>query len=274
MLKKITFLILLLFCPFWTQAQDTTLIKKVQKLELQIQALTANESVEEREHQSRIKELNQITLNELNNKKYELLWWMLGFVGIGSILGVLTSVWYIPKKIKELTENEINKQVEPLVREKETTIIDLIRKEDKEQQFLSNKKIKIYGEEDETVSLILNKMGFNMNNIKKEDSFKDGEAYAILFINNANGEVLEETFVDGRKIPNHEQLKELEQLINAQADTVCIFYYCGRNIRLAVEKMNLRNNKELLARINFATNPAQIYGNLLNSLKYQHKISQ
>ena len=51
---------------------------------------------------------------------------------------------------------------------------------------------------------------------------------------------------------------------------ICFFYFNETRVIFPTDRLQY----DLQKRINFATNPAQIYGNLLNTLKYQDRIAQ
>jgi hypothetical protein len=148
----------------------------------------------------------------------------------------------------------------------------LFDKHDAEKQLFLTKKIRIVGEKDEEslnkINEMLKVIGFNLDNVVQGENTREGDNYDLVFINNTDG-----TYYP--KNATEEQQKPLLELLKKQSPKVCYFYYCESGVQL--DNKNLAktlSDPTLPTRINFATNPAQIYSNLLNTLKLQEKLSQ
>jgi hypothetical protein len=259
--------------------QDSTIVKRIEKIE-------ATDQLEEREHQARLNELKLTAELEINAKQQQLLLWFIGFLGIGSLSGVVALLWYIPKKVQEEVDKEVRNRIEPIIKKNETSVVNLIDEYNEEKTLFQNKIIRVWGEPSfDTIKQVLNNVQFNPNHILAYDEVKQGQAYHILIINNEKGEILlsispkrdgenEQDYrerVKPEKEKFEQQWKTIEEIISQQSANVCTLYYCPKNIRLPIERIN---DIPLQARVNFVNSPAQIYGNLLNTLKYQDKISK
>jgi hypothetical protein len=124
---------------------------------------------------------------------------------------------------------------------------------DLEELLIKTKKIRLVGEFPDTIISILTKVGFLRKNLITE---ADGDisAFDVHFINNENGSV---------------NLEEAVQVVKELPDNIHVFYYSSKH-GLFFPTGQLPY--EARHRVNFATNPAQIYGNLINTLKYQHRL--
>lgn len=126
---------------------------------------------------------------------------------------------------------------------------------DLEELLIKTKRIKLIGEIPDTILSILTNVGFMRKNLITEADDENSD-YDVHFINNENGTV---------------NLEEAVQAVKGLPDYVHVFYYSSKH-GLFFPTGQLPY--EARHRVNFATNPAQIYGNLVNTLKYQHRLSK
>lgn len=235
---------------------DTSMVNKksvaAQKLDLQFQKLEHKISAIE---------------DKLQREYYYLV--TIGFpLTLIGIIGVLISTYrYLVVRARE----EVDEAIKPIIQKHESSVLDIIKKYDDEKRLFSEKVILVWGEEDYSeIEKVLDNVEFNMDNLKSYDEIRGGEPYHLLLINNTTGKVLPQNNNNNNnqaeKDKYTEAWNELKSIAENQASSVCIFYYCSTTINFPIWEIK---DKTLQARINFATNPSQIYGNLLNSLKYQ-----
>ncbi len=157
------------------------------------------------------------------------------------------------EKVRELEE-----RIQTSFNEKQQIIDKTFEDTTTEVLLWKNKKIKVFGEEDTTIlKQVLKRAKFNINEHLIEQDDTDSN-YDVLFINNVNGEVdLDEALEVVKNLPPH----------------VLTFYYTSRyepQYNFQTRKLDITQYDK----VNFAKSAAQIYGNLLNTLKYQDKIAK
>jgi len=126
---------------------------------------------------------------------------------------------------------------------------------DLEEMLIKTKKIKIIGETPDNLISLLTQVGFLRKNLftNADEEVKDFDVY---FINNETGTL--------NLIDESSRVTELSKKVH-------VFYFSSKRGELfPTEKLPYEERH----RVNFATNPAQIYGNLINTLKYQHRLSK
>jgi hypothetical protein len=212
------------------------------------------------------------------------------FIVIGipaTLIGLLAFFISVYKHVVRQAKEAVDQNIAGIVKEREHSIINLIESHDDEKQLFKQKVISVYGEEnDDDLRNVLKTVGFDMGHYHRSQDIKQGQKYHLLIINNVSGAVLpkapqatqntEEVTEEERQehLSNKEaytsKWNKLESILLEQAEDVCVLYYCKANIHFPI--YNLKDSS-LQSRINFATNPAQIYSNVLNSLKYQHHLS-
>lgn len=261
------------------QSDSSSVLKRIEKIE-------AREVLQEEKQKLMLEELENKAEIQLIKKQHDFIIWILAFLGLGTLAGAISLFFYIPNEVKKKADQEVKNRIESIVSNNETSVLNLIEEHNEEKNLFQNKIIRIWGEKDyTTLTKVLQNVEFKSSNIFWYDEVKQGQAYDVLIINNENAKKLSkvnnflfdaETEDEREKRVKKEEDKftdqwaEIEQLIKEQAPNVCVLYYCNRNVRMPLEKIR---DVDLQARINFATNPAQIYGNLLNTLKYQEKIA-
>ena len=193
----------------------------------------------------------------------QLLMSGLGLATLLSALFVYLLKKNIDQKIED-TSDGFNKKMQSLVNEREQVVNETFDAVDKELDLCRNKVLYLWGEENNNeVKRILRNVRFNMENvISDEDPERLKKGYDVLFINNTKG-TLDETAM-------------LEK-IKTIGEYVVVYYYNTTRTRLATENLDSYEREQgvwLKDRINFTTNPAQLYGNLLNTLKYHQLINR
>jgi hypothetical protein len=175
------------------------------------------------------------------------------FVAFGLIIYFLDDSYKkkLENKVKEFEDN-ITMRFSKVVNENEDIVQTILDKANIEKQLFDKKKILIWGETDSSfIEGALKKIKFNHKNITK-DATQD---FDVLFINNLTGSLVDADMI----------VKAKGCLSN---EKICLFYYNTTRKNFPNDKLD----ESMQDRINFATNAAQIYGNLLNTLKYQDKI--
>ena len=178
---------------------------------------------------------------------------VIALVGIG-IIGGLFRYFAIETK-KRLIENFEERVIQVINKKKE--LVDLmINRVDTDQRLLKTKRIFLKGEENnELIKKVLKNVGFNFQNlITTVDDTK--QEYDLILINNEHGTL--------------ENLSEIAEQVNRLPDKVLVFYFNTTNRRFPSESLSA----EKADKVNFATNAAQLYGNLLNTLRYQDHIKK
>lgn len=215
----------------------------------------------------------QAALEELKGNQPFLHWQ--DYLGLGALAGAAVGlIGYLFKQSIEAAKNAATSKLQSRLDDFERSAIQLSEEKifaaingneallnkiretaDLEELLIKTKKIKLVGEIPDTILSILTNVGFLRKNLLTEAD--DGtSAFDIHFINNENGTV---------------NLEEAVQVVKGLPDNVHVFYYSSKH-GLFFPTGQLPY--EARHRINFATNPAQIYGNLINTLKYQHRLNK
>lgn len=196
---------------------------------------------------------------KLSDYKEKMQWAAGACVGLFAAFGLI--IYFLDESYKKKLENKVKEfedtvttRLSKVVNENENIVQSILDKANIEKQLFDTKKILIWGEPDSSfIESALKKIKFNHKNITKDET-KD---FDVLFINNLKGSLVKQDMIDKAK----------KCLSN---DKICLFYYNTSRINFPNELLD----DSIQDRINFATNAAQIYGNLLNTLKYQDKISK
>lgn len=191
---------------------------------------------------------------ELEKQKQSLFAYFVGFLGVGTLAGFYVLLFLVPKEIEKRAKLEVDEKIGDAIRGRSETVRRILSNYDIEAHLWQNKRIYCIGENDSLLQKILSNAGFNFNNYyNAENPPKYG--YDILFINNANGT---------------EDLSKIVNEVNSLPDDIIAFYY-NTNQKHFPSK-DLKKGKE--DKVNFVNAASQIYGNLLNTLKYQDKLQQ
>lgn len=205
------------------------------------------------------------------DSRLELLTWIFGILAIifGTVFGInIYSIYKAFKKIPEIAEakakekfeqhfeKEFEKEFEKRFQAKEKEVKELIRVQkevislnDEETQFKKHKKILVFskqGADDQFIKAYLDEMGFKNTNF---ETFDPNQIYTdkdlILF----NDQDKEHPF----------QVEEVIAYAQAIPEKTIIFYFGGQRIPMG----------ELGDNFTFANIKMQLYGNLMNALRFQ-----
>ena len=235
-MKKLFFLILMLFITSSSFAADNDSLT-ILELKTQIKEL-----------QEKQKGINWNTVLPIS----------LVIAIIGGLLYNLTkmNIKTTEERMLKQFEARLEEQIIKTINDKKELISKTLEHTDVEQRLLQNKRIYRIGEADDAlIKKVLKNVDFNLQNYYVTDEeAKNG--FDVLLINNANGQF--------------QDLTEFVNQVNQLSDNVVAFYY--NTTQKFFPSKDLNKGKE--DKVNFATNPAQIYGNLLNTLKYQDKLQQ
>lgn len=208
---------------------------------------------------------------ELESKKQELFWSNIIFLGIGSVLGFIWLLFALPKEIEKKAKAEVDEKIGDAIRGRSDVIRRMVHKYDYESNLCASKKLVIMGES-ENNNIITKILEENfVNNI---DDISYGEvlnknAYDVLFLNNIDGKYISDSNTEEENHIKPIKWDDVIKTIEKLPEHVCVFYFCELpSGRFPMEKIKV----DLKKRVNFANSLSQIYGNLLNTLKYQDKI--
>lgn len=166
------------------------------------------------------------------------------------------------EKVYKEKQDEVEQQFINSINEKKDIIEYGLDNFASEKWLLANTKICCIGEQPDKIRRVLDNVGFNLKNLLSEEEAKDG--YDVLLINNEKGVYIKAPKEKGQRADFSEPIKIMEE----KDSSVCFFYYNTSRLFFPNESLSF----DLQHRLNFATNPAQIYGNLINTIKYQYKL--
>ena len=225
---------------------------KLIELDKRIVVIENAEKLREKNFESQTNKYKNEIFKEFNEKEWDFY----RNVVIGFVIGLLTIFIPIFIGFRKKMESMVNQTIVKKINEKDETIMKLLSEMDLETRLLKEKKIKIVGEQPDRgkksiIEEVLKRVGFNMKNVGYDLKYFD-----VLVINNENSSV--------------EEVEMLEMAKELARSNTTIFYFNNKRKHFPLDKLD---DPELKMKVNFATNPAQIYGNLLNSLKYQDRLS-
>jgi hypothetical protein len=186
-----------------------------------------------------------IALENKINDDYSLLK-ILAWSGIGLTFFSLLGLWW---KGKRHIEEKLKEKFDKIITQQEGNILELIDKHDIENQILKTKKILVLtakNGDDTFVRKFFKIMGFQIDNVnyEKVDSYKAFDNFDLIFINNEDI-TFDETLI--------------QEYFEKSKKNVVLFFFGNR----------FTKGENVLSRMSFANSRTQIYGNILNLLKYQ-----
>ncbi len=180
-----------------------------------------------------------------------VLLWVFGpltIIGIFTIaITMLISYFKIRKKIEKIAEEKIREKFDQIFKEKKTQIEEMIEKQNEELQLKKEKSILVISQnpkEDPFMERFFRYMGFFNVRYEPLSQVKDPGKYDLLLFNN-----------EKQNIPHPDILNIMAK---TRADILCFYFGPDRF-----------DGKEFKDRVNFANSRVQLYGNLINSLRYQ-----
>lgn len=210
---------------------------------------------------------------ELEAQKQELFWYNVSFLGIGSILGFISLLWLIPNEIASKAKVAVDDKIADAIHGRSDTIRDMLRQYDFESMLLQTKKILIVGageSQNARLKAFLEVNGFASHNIYINTEGVDKHDFDLFLLNNMDFAFMETEA--GKTLEEAKKNREGAMLafVNSHSQSrACFFYYSDQREQFPVEQIL---SQDLKSRINFANTASQIYGNIINMLKYQHKI--
>ena len=236
--EKVVLMIFLLFMTNLCLAQKDSL--KLKSLEDRIQIIEG--------FKENTKEGLKIDFTKLEtklNRDYSHLE-TCGYVfGSLSLVLIIGACW----KGKAYVDEKIKEKFDKIITEYENHILEVIRKEDIEQKLILKKKILVLtakNGDDAYLRKFFKAMKFSIDNVnyEKVDTYKVYDNYDLIFINNEAGDFDE----------------NLTETYFKESNSTSVLFYFGSNTKVTPEQKN---------RMGFANSKPQIYGNLINLLKYQ-----
>jgi hypothetical protein len=180
-----------------------------------------------------------------------VLLWVFGtltVIGIFTMaITMLISYFKVRKKIEGIAEEKIRDKFDQIFKEKKNQIDTMIEKQNEELQLKKEKSILIISQnpkEDPFIERFFKEMGFRHYRHESLNHVKNPDKYDLLFFNN------EKQAID------HTDL--LAIIAKMKPDALCFYFGPDRF-----------DSKEFKDRVNFANSRVQLYGNLINSLRYQ-----
>lgn len=174
----------------------------------------------------------------------------------GISITFLTLLGYFWKG-KKYIEKRISEKFDRIIEDKASNILDVVNKNDLEKQILLKRKILILSPQAESsdfVKKFFTEVGFQIDhlNYKNGDSYDDHGDHDLIFINNDKGHF------------NHDII---EQYYKKSSPKTMLFYFNTTAEQYRTSEPLIQN------RLSFANSRTQIYGNLINLLKYQEIIN-
>lgn len=180
---------------------------------------------------------------------------IIGFVILAIFAGLIK--WSIDRGMKNIETSfkaKVEEQLLAVLNEKKATVNKTFEVVDYNRSLLNNKCLGLWGEADASiVRSVLKRMDYNMENLIDLNltGFEE-QKFDVLLINNISGKV------------NSDKMLEI---VKGLPQKTLVFYFNNTRAFFPIGKLKLEDQDK----VNFATNPSQIYGNLMNTLAYQDK---
>jgi len=266
MKSKLLIIIFLLYTTYdvYGQRKKDTLTKRIEYLEEEVAHQKKEFELAERELEVLFKEKQSIQKEEFNTlsaklkedttklkEDYDLIK-KLGYLGLSlNAIFLIGILW----KGKKYVQSKINEKFNNIISEKESNIIEIVESYDIEKKILNTKTAVVLtanNEDEDFIKNFFNKVGFKRDNItfKKVGNYESLEEFDLIFVNN-DKDKFEMSLID-------------DYFNNSSNNTVLFYYNTTRKVY---------NNPSVSDRLSFANSPTQIYGNLINLMKYQQVIS-
>lgn len=237
--------------------KEDSLTIRIESLEDELANQNKKLELSERELQVLFKEKQMVQdteFNSLSNKlkeDYDLIK-QLSFWGLGLTVSSLIALFFGGKKY---IQGKLNEKFDKIISEQESNIIEIVESHDIEKRILRTRTAVVLTAENEDEAFIknfFNKIGFNRDNItfKKVNNHQDIGEVDLIFVNNDN---------------DHFESSLIDDYFNNSSDNTVLFYYNTTR--------KTYNNNSVSNRMSFANSPTQIYGNMINLMKYQQVIS-
>jgi hypothetical protein len=158
-------------------------------------------------------------------------------------------------KARKYADEKIKITFNNIIEERENHIIEIMQQYSDEINILQTKKIVVLSStegEDDFLGTFFKSFGFNKKNISflKVDAYQAIKDYDLLFANNETDDLSKDL---------------IDEFFNNSANNSVLFYFNTTH--------NNYINEKISDKLSFANTRTQIYGNLINLLKFQKVLS-
>ncbi|GGD40728.1 hypothetical protein GCM10011514_01010 [Emticicia aquatilis] len=238
--KIIGVLVLSIFTVTYSLGQKDSTKAKLEKIDFRIEKVEGFQEITKQGLDNNFKQLE----NKINDD-YSLLKY-LGWIGLGlNLIVLIGGLW----KYKEYVEKKLTEKFDKIITQKEANILEILDKQDIEKQIVNTKKILVLSSKNASdifIRKFFRAMGFPVNNVnfEKVDSFQNFGNYDLIFANNED---------------NTLDINLIQEFFQKSNNKTVLFFFGSQYPRGTSEsdRMNLANSR------------TQIYGNLINLLRYQ-----
>jgi len=243
-------LVISLSINLYSQKSDS-----LQNLDLRVKSLEQFQSNLDEKYEIKKQEL-EVKFDRLKlgidkeNVRLEVIIWIFGSV---TFLGLVVSIISFYIRINRIAISKSEKIIEAKFEDERDKLIQIIASQTEENK-LRNKRMIVLSDiksEDTFLKKFFKEMGFTKIRFKNTSDQKSLTNYDLLFINNESGGIDKET---------------IDNYCSKSIDSSVLFYFNTNGIRYI--------NENVANRLSFANSRTQIYGNLINLLKYQAVISE
>lgn len=266
MIKKIYLLVLFLGIVMTVSAEEQKKGEIYYQLDNRIKALERNEAalIKDDKVREKAQEVQFKSLKAELKEEYSLLTLVIYILFpisvIGAIVAVVTTYGRIKKNAVEvaekITKEKIEEQYEKVLNENKATLLAIMSEQNEEMQLRQNKKILVLSAEngsDDFLKGFFTGMGFDKRNVvfRKVSQYQpENGHYDVIFANNETDDL---------------SFGIINQYFDSSEENITALFYFNTT------RKNYINSK-VAERLNFANGRTQIYGNLINLLKYQDKL--
>ncbi len=170
-----------------------------------------------------------------------------------TILSLIAAILGLIKKMKSIAQTKIEEKYEQLFSADKDRLIEIINNQNEEHKFRDNKKILVLSTPNGDSSFLrklFKEFKFQKVDFKSVEKHENLGKYDLIFINNENGDF---------------QFELIDSFFENSSKNTVLFYFNTTK--------RFYNNAKISNRLNFANSKTQIYGNLINLLKYQKIIT-
>jgi hypothetical protein len=258
-MKMPVLIILSMIMPILASQNSTIDMRTIDSLKQRIgilEGVKENYTKDIENNKNALKNQYDLFVNEIK-KDNTLIKWILSIIGIIGLSTIIGSIFYLrkyaSKKAKETLDTAFNNKADE--------IEELIRIKNEDYQLKTKKRILVITPSYSDKQFLINffkKMDFNIDNIEYE-LFPQKEIknkFDIIIFNDEKGK-------PATKDKSQEQI-DIEEFFIATPSKALRFYYGPK--RLSINDIAIQNI------LSYANTPLQLYGNLMNALRYQDKL--
>ena len=209
-----------------------------------------------------------ITAKEIITAKESIINWVASIILIVRFIGAILGIKFVKREIRERFEN--------VLKENEKSLVDIVKKHNKEQFLLDNSKILIINKKNTSIELNFKKILNQFNNYPKVIEPVDFQGFDFNILSQFDVVIL-----DNNRIPsdpaenwdfNKDQLKKgLIELVKETCQKKVAFLYFGSD---DFDGHFSRSDelKDFIYLINFSNKPATLFANLIDLLDFRRLI--